>query len=107
MFSDYPTQDQFKQKVANGYVQDLSEQEFFKNVEQSALEMTKQKDGKYYTLPYSRNYMGVYYNLDIFEENNLEIPTTWNEFLKVCKTLESKLFTPIGLHGQGSRACRT
>ena len=112
LFSDYPTQQQFRQKVENGYVQDLSEQECLKNVEESALEMTKQKDGKYYALPYSRNYMGVYYNQEIFEENNLEVPTTWKEFLEVCKTLKEKSITPIGLmgkdpgrvgHGLGSR----
>ena len=38
IFTDFPTQLQFHQKVANGYVQDLSEQGFLKNVEQSALE---------------------------------------------------------------------
>ena len=59
IFSDYPTQTQFKQKVANGYVQDLSDQDFLKNVNESALEMTKQEDGGYYALPYSRNYIGV------------------------------------------------
>ncbi len=77
IFSDYPTQQQFRQKVANGYVQDLSGQDFLKNVNESSLEMTKQEDGGYYALPYSRNYMGVFYNMDIFEENNLEIPETW------------------------------
>ena len=76
------------------------EQECLKNVEESALEMTKQKDGKYYALPYSRNYMGVYYNQEIFEENNLEVPTTWKEFLEVCKTLKEKSITPIGLMGK-------
>ena len=63
IFSDFPTQTQFKQKVANGYVQDLSDQDFLKNVNESALEMTKQEDGGYYALPYSRNYIGVYYKL--------------------------------------------
>ena len=71
------TQQQFRQKVANGYVQDLSGQDFLKNVNESSLEMTKQEDGGYYALPYSRNYMGVFYNMDIFEENSLEIPETW------------------------------
>ena len=100
IFTDFPTQVQFKQKVANGYVQDLSDQEFLKNVEQSALDMTIQEDGKYYTLPFSRNYMGVWYNIDIFEENNLEIPKTWDEFINVCETLKSKGITPLGLHGK-------
>lgn len=100
IFSDYPTQEQFKKKVKNGYVQDLSDQDFLKNVDQSSLEMTKQEDGKYYALPYSRNYMGVYYNEDIFQKNNLEVPTTWDEFIDVCKTLQDAGITPMGLHGK-------
>lgn len=100
IFSDYPTQTQFKQKVANGYVQDLSDQEFLKNVNESSLEMTKQEDGGYYALPYSRNYMGVFYNKQIFEDNGLEIPTTWDEFVNVCETLKGAGITPIGLYGK-------
>lgn len=100
LFSDYPTQQQFKQKVANGYVQELSDQEFLKNVEESALAMTKQEDGNYYALPYSRNYMGVYYNQEIFEENGLEIPETWEEFVKICEALKEKGITPVGIMGK-------
>lgn len=100
IFTDFPTQLQFHQKVANGYVQDLSEQDFLENVEQSALDMTKQEDGKYYALPFSRNYMGVWYNMEIFEENNLEVPKTWEEFVNVCNALKEKGVTPLGLHGK-------
>ena len=100
IFSDYPTQQQFKQKVANGYVQDLSDQEFLSNVEDSAMEMSRQEDGKDYALPYSRNYMGVYYNQEIFDEYGLEIPETWDEFTALCDTLQSNGITPIGIMGK-------
>ena len=100
IFSDYPTQQQFKQKVANGYVQDLSGQEFLKNVNESSLDMTKQDDGGYYALPYSRNYIGVYYNMDMFDVNGLTVPTTWEEFVNVCETLKAAGITPMGLHGK-------
>lgn len=100
IFSDYPTQVQFRQKVANGYVQDLSDQDFLKNVNEAALDMTKQEDGGYYALPYSRNYMGVYYNQTIFEENGVEVPTTWDEFVQVCETLKAAGVTPMGLMGK-------
>ncbi len=100
IFSDYPTQMQFAQKVENGYVQDLSGQAFLDNVNPSSLEMTKQADGGYYALPYSRNYIGVYYNQTIFEENSLEVPTTWDEFLAVCDTLQAAGITPMGLFGK-------
>lgn len=100
IFSDYPTQTQFKQKVANGYVQDLSEQEFLSNVNESALQMTTQEDGGYYALPYSRNYIGVYYNKQIFDEYGIEIPTTWDEFVDVCETLTEAGVTAVGMHGK-------
>lgn len=100
IFSDYPTQQQFKQKVANGYVQELSGQEFLNNVEDSALEMSRQEDGKDYALPYSRNYMGVYYNQEIFDKYDLEIPETWEEFTALCDVLQSNGITPIGIMGK-------
>ena len=100
IFSDYPTQMQFKQKVANGYVQDLSGQAFLENVNPSSLDMSRQDDGGSYALPYSRNYMGVYYNKTIFEENGVEVPTTWEEFQQVCETLQAAGITPMGLFGK-------
>ena len=100
IFSDYPTQMQFKQKVANGYVQDLSGQAFLENVNPSSLDMSRQDDGGSYALPYSRNYMDVYYNKTIFEENGVEVPTTWEEFQQVCETLQAAGITPMGLFGK-------
>lgn len=100
IFSDYPTQMQFKQKVANGFVQKLSDQEFLKSVNESALAMTVQEDGGYYALPYTRNYMGVYYNIDLFERLNLKVPETWSEFIDVCKAIKEAGITPVGLHGK-------
>lgn len=100
IFSDFPTQQQFKQKVASGYVMDLSDQEFLKNVEAGSMEMTKQPDGKYYALPYTRNYMGVFYNMDMFEEHGLSVPTTWDEFVAVCDALVEAGITPMGLNGK-------
>ena len=100
IFSDYPTQTQFKQKVANGYVQDLSGQDFLNNVDSSSLKMTVQEDGDYYALPYSRNYIGVYYNVQMFEDNGNEVPKTWQEFTDACDKLKAAGITPMGLHGK-------
>ena len=62
--------------------------------------MSRQEDGKDYALPYSRNYMGVYYNQEIFDEYGLEIPETWDEFTALCDTLQSNGITPIGIMGK-------
>lgn len=100
IFSDFPTQVAFRQKVANGYIQDLTGQAFLDNVEASSLELAKQEDGGYYALSYSRSFMGVYYNRTIFEEHGLSVPATWEEFLTVCETLKAAGITPMGLHGK-------
>ncbi len=100
IFSDYPTQMQFKQKVANGFVQKLSDQEFLKNVNEASLAMTVQEDGGYYALPYTRNYMGVYYNIDLFDQLNIKVPETWSEFIDACKAIEAAGIIPVGLHGK-------
>ncbi len=38
----------------------------------------------------------VYYNKDIFKEYNLQVPKTWDEFLKVCETIkDGKKYIPL------------
>lgn len=37
----------------------------------------------------------VYYNKDIFAANNIEIPTTFEEFLAACETLKAAGITPM------------
>ncbi|MBA2758531.1 MAG: extracellular solute-binding protein [Chloroflexia bacterium] len=37
----------------------------------------------------------VYYNMDIFEENGLEPPQTWDDFLAICQTLQDAGVQPM------------
>ena len=43
------------------------------------------------------NVGGVFYNQDLFEEQGVEVPTTWTEFLDVCKALKDKGIQPLAL----------
>lgn len=97
LFTDFPTQLQFKEKVKNGYIENLSDQPFIKDVNEKYLDMTVADDGGYYSLPYARNYMAVYYNINLFEQNNVKIPTTYAEFIEACKLFQSKGITPLYL----------
>nr|WP_182102324.1 extracellular solute-binding protein [Niallia taxi] len=54
-------------------------------------------DGKTYGLPLELNITPVYYNKEIFEKYNLEIPETYDQFVEVVKTLVDKGVTPITL----------
>lgn len=45
-------------------------------------------DDLMYTLPLSKSTEVLYYNKTFFDENNLEVPTTWDEMEEVCKKIK-------------------
>lgn len=46
-------------------------------------------------LGYISNANGVIYNPEIFEEQGLEVPETWDEFIAVCEALQAAGITPF------------
>jgi ABC-type glycerol-3-phosphate transport system substrate-binding protein len=58
-------------------------------------------NGKVYGFADVVEYWGVWYNKDVFAKYNLTVPTTWNEFLKVCDTLKKNGVTPMAQTVQG------
>ena len=46
-------------------------------------------DGLMYTLPMSKSTEVLYYNKTFFEENNLTVPTTWEEMEAVCAAIKA------------------
>ncbi|WP_453991325.1 extracellular solute-binding protein [Bacillus nitroreducens] len=54
-------------------------------------------DDTTYGLPLELNITPVYYNKEIFEKYNLEVPETYDEFLNVVETLADNGVTPITL----------
>lgn len=48
-----------------------------------------------YALPYAANGGGVIYNVDKFEEKNLEIPETWDEMIAMMDALKAEGETPL------------
>ena len=54
-------------------------------------------DGHIYGVPTAQTMAVMYYNKRIFEENGLEVPTSYDEYLQVCKTLKENGITPVAL----------
>ncbi len=52
-------------------------------------------DGDTFAVPVIAVTHAVYYNKDIFAANNIEIPTTFEEFLAACETLKAAGVTPL------------
>jgi len=53
------------------------------------------QDGKVYGLPRSADFLVLYYNKKIFDDNNLKVPATLAELLEVSKQLRAKGINPI------------
>ena len=45
-------------------------------------------DGLMYTMPFSKSTEVLYYNKTFFEENNISVPTTWEEMEAVCAKIK-------------------
>ena len=52
-------------------------------------------DGKTYALPGISWFEGIYYNVDLFEQNNIALPTTFDEYLDVCKQFQDLGIKPL------------
>ncbi|WP_299090539.1 extracellular solute-binding protein [uncultured Metabacillus sp.] len=53
-----------------------------------------------YALPVELNIEGFWYNKKLFEENNLEVPTTWDEMMAVSKVFMEKGIQPFAVAGK-------
>ncbi len=65
------------------------------NFSASNLAPWQMPDGTMFAVPFAAVSHAVYYNKDIFAKEGIKIPTTWEDFLKVCQTLKDKGYTPL------------
>lgn len=52
-------------------------------------------EGKNYAVPYRSSILYMLYNKQILDENNIEVPETWEDFTAACETLKNAGVTPI------------
>ena len=59
-------------------------------------------DGYTYTLPFLKSTEALFYNVDFFEDNNLEVPETWDEMWALCKKIKEidPNSTPLGIDSE-------
>lgn len=86
--------------IREGLVLDLTpyldaDQEWKDSLMESQMDIYTTDDGMVYGIPFRLDCKLFFYNTQIFEENNLEVPTTWDELIQVCETLKAAGITPI------------
>ena len=79
--------------VKAGYLLELTDQPFIKNYSDASISSIS-VDGKVYGIPGISWFEGIFYNKKIFEENDIELPKTFDEMMNVHKTLKEKNILP-------------
>ncbi len=77
-----------------------ADQEWKDSFIESQIEQYINKDGMLYGIPFRLDCKLFFYNSRIFEENNIEVPKTWEEFMAACETLKTAGITPIAFGNQ-------
>lgn len=84
------------QLFSEGYFADCSDLPGLKeNFTEGSLAPWTSDDGKVFAVPFAAVSHAVYYNKDVFAENELEIPETWEDFIALCAALKEKGITPL------------
>lgn len=78
-----------------GYLEDLSDQPFVDVLLDDVKKAVTTTDGKVVGVPMETMSWGYLYNKDIFEQYNLQVPTTVSEMKTVVETLKSNNVTPF------------
>ncbi len=85
---------QFIQLVQAGQVMELTGQPYLETLTDVDRSMVS-VDGNVYGVPVDRSIAGVFYNKEIFEEYNLDPPSTLEEFNEIISTFESNNMVPF------------
>lgn len=81
--------------MLDDYVKDLKIEDRFL---QSSMSLLKDKEGHTWAVPSAGQFAALlYYNKDVFEKCNVEVPTNYEEFLESVKTFKSNDIIPLAL----------
>jgi raffinose/stachyose/melibiose transport system substrate-binding protein len=85
----------FMERGALSDLSDMPEADRIRPDVQDLVDQYSTYPGRTSVLPYSVAAASVIYNVQMFEDNGLDVPTTWEELIEVCETLQAAGITPI------------
>ncbi|MFJ5534511.1 ABC transporter substrate-binding protein [Streptomyces sp. NPDC093261] len=57
--------------------------------------LSKGEDGKYYFVPLTTYPWAVFYRKSVFRQHGYQVPTTWDQFVALCKQMKKDGLVPI------------
>ena len=93
---DMPDIVTWMKEIEPEYLMDLTGQAFLDNLNADTVAGANAiYDEGIYAMPIDNGYIALYYNKDVLAANNVELPTTLDEFRTVCETLVANGVTPF------------
>lgn len=84
-----------EQYAANDRLLDLSDQDFVEKIYSSTTDSCTY-DGKIYAYPMCMEFLGIFYNIDLFDQAGItEVPQTLDELEAACEKLQAAGITPF------------
>ncbi|MEI3614266.1 ABC transporter substrate-binding protein [Pseudogracilibacillus sp. SO30301A] len=84
----------------NGYLLPLDDVPGVQDIDDPYLDAAKGSDGNIYGVPLTLNAGVIFYNQNIFDDLNLDVPETWEELIEVSNVLKENDITPIAQGGR-------
>lgn len=96
ILNTFPAEDFYKNMFTEGYIEEITGQEFLKKASADSLKLSECTDGKYYAVPMSLSTYGVYTNMTVLKENGImDTPRDWEEFIQDLQILKENGVTGI------------
>ncbi|MFD3502760.1 ABC transporter substrate-binding protein [Streptomyces sp. NPDC058676] len=65
------------------------------NFPEAMQKLSKGEDGKYYFVPLYTYPWALFYRKSVFKQYGYEVPTTWDDFVALCKQMQKDKLVPI------------
>ena len=85
----------FPARIKAGNVKEITGAAYLKGINEAGFALCKDGD-KIYGIPSYGWFSGVWYNKDIFEQNKVAVPTTFDELVAACDALSANGVQPMG-----------
>jgi len=93
---DMPDIVTWMKEIDEDYLLDLSGEDFLSNINSDTLAgANKIYDDGTYAMPLDNGWIGLFYNKDVLEANDIEVPTTYSDLVAACEKLQKNGVTPF------------
>lgn len=103
IMSMFPAETTYQEIIDEGIVAEMTGEKVLENAEETAVKMAEYK-GKAYAMPFALSSYGIFCNKDMFEEQGLAVPTTYEELIAACKKFQEAGIEAIAYNDKDSIA---